>query len=98
LEDYAEASSAPLVALALEALGAATPQTLAAAAPAGIAYALTGLLRAISSHARTGRLWIPDDIATETGLAARALRHGLPRRALPALLPARVADLALKRL
>jgi phytoene synthase len=128
LEDYAEASSAPLVALALEALGAATPPALAAAVPVGIAYALTGLIRAMPAQVRAGRLTIPDDIAAATGLAAsdcaalrttpalrtaveriartasgrlkaaRAMRPGLPRRALPALLPARVAGLALKRL
>jgi phytoene synthase len=128
LEAYAEGSSAPLVRLALEALGAATPQTLAAAAPIGIAYALTGLIRTMPLFARTGRSAIPDDIAAEAGLdpgdyralrstpalrravaavaqraadhldAARAMQAGLPRAALPALLPARIAAGALKRL
>jgi NADH dehydrogenase [ubiquinone] 1 alpha subcomplex assembly factor 6 len=128
LEDYAEGTSAPLIRLALEALGAATPQTLDAATEIGVAYALTGLIRAMPVHARAGRLMIPDDIAEDTGLdrgdyialratpalrraveavasaatgrldAARAMRRGLPKAALPALLPARIAAHALTRL
>jgi NADH dehydrogenase [ubiquinone] 1 alpha subcomplex assembly factor 6 len=128
LENYAEGSSAPLIELALEVLDAATPQTRAAAREIGIAYALTGLMRALPVHAGTGRLWIPDDIATETGfnprdyaalrstpvlhravelvcaaarrhlVVARGLRREVPRAALPALLPARIAAQALKRL
>jgi NADH dehydrogenase [ubiquinone] 1 alpha subcomplex assembly factor 6 len=128
LEDYAERTSAPLIRLALEALGAATPQTLAAATEIGIAYALTGIIRALPLHARAGRTIIPDDIAEGTGLdrgdcvalratpalrraveaiagastrrldAARAMRRGLPRAALPALLPARIAAHVLRRL
>src|SRR5215469_15086260 len=68
LEGYAEGTSAPLIRLALEVLGAVTPQTLGAAAPIGIAYALTGLIRAMPLFARTGRWVIPDDIAAEAGL------------------------------
>ena len=128
LEDYADGSSAPLVRLALEILGATTPEAMAAATEIGIAYALVGLIRAMPVHARAGRLMMPDDIAAKAGLvprdyaggrttpalrrvvetiaraaeghlaAARGLRGRLPRRALPALLPARVAATALKRL
>jgi phytoene synthase len=128
LEDYAEGTSAPLIRLALEALGAATPQTLDAATEIGIAYALAGLIRAMPVHARAGRLMMPDDIAAEAGLdpadyaalratpalcraveaiartasrhlaAARAIRRDVPKAALPALLPARIAAHALIRL
>jgi NADH dehydrogenase [ubiquinone] 1 alpha subcomplex assembly factor 6 len=128
LEDYAEGSSAPLIQLALEILGAATSEAATAATEIGIAYALAGLIRAMPVHARTGRLMMPDDIAAEAGLdprdyaggrptpalrrvvetiaraaqghlaAARNLRSRLPKRALPALLPARIATTALKRL
>ena len=128
LEDYAEASSAPLIRLALEALAAATPRAEAAVTSIGIAYALSGLIRAMPVHARIGRLLIPDDVAAATGVdpgdygarratpalrravetiaraasrhldTARAMRPGLPKAALPALLPARIAATSLKRL
>ena len=128
LEDYAEGTSAPLIRLALEALGAATPQTRSAATEIGIAYALIGLVRAMPAHARTGRSMIPEEVAAEAALdpaddaalratpalrraveiiaraasrrlaAARAMRRDLPKAALPALLSARIAAHALKRL
>jgi phytoene synthase len=128
LEDYAEGSSARLILLALEALGAATLPARQAATDIGIGYALVGLIRAMPVHARIGRMMIPDDVATEAGLApgdyaglrggpalrravatlaaaadrrlaaARAIAQDLPRAALPALLPARIATHALQRL
>lgn len=128
LEDYAEGTSASLIRLALEVLGAATPRTLAAAGEIGIAYALAGIIRAMPLHARFGRRMIPDDVAAKAGLdpadyaalratpalrraveavaraaaghiaAARAIQREIPKAALPALLPARIAAGALKRL
>ena len=128
LEAYAEGSSAPLIQLALEVLDVTTPAAKAAANAVGVGYALTGLIRALPHHARTGRLWIPDDVAAETGFdprdytalrsspalclaveriaavaqrhlaAARAMRRDVPRQALAALLPARVAAQVLRRL
>src|SRR5580704_9863926 len=71
LEDYAEGTSAALIALALEALDAATPAAREAARHVGIAYALAGLLRAMPVHASTGRSFMPEDIATEAGLDPR---------------------------
>lgn len=68
LEDYATASSASLLRLALEILGIREEAASAAAHHVGIAYALTGLLRAMAFHARAGRSYIPQDIAAETGL------------------------------
>lgn len=128
LEEYAEETSAPLILLALEALDAAAPAACEAARPVGIAYALVGLIRAMPSHAATGRLWIPSEVAAQTGLdpadyaarrptpalrravetlataasrhlaAAGAGRGEIPKAALPALLPARIAAAALRRL
>lgn len=63
LEQYAEASSAPLIALALEALDVRAPALAAVARHVGTGYALAGLLRAIPFHARAGRSYIPADIA-----------------------------------
>jgi NADH dehydrogenase [ubiquinone] 1 alpha subcomplex assembly factor 6 len=128
LADYAEGTSAALIELALEALGAATPTARTAARHVGVAYAFAGLLRAMPLHASAGRSFIPDEFAVESRLdprdyaalratpalrrivetiaqaarhrlaAARELRHEVSREALPALLPARVAEQALRRL
>jgi NADH dehydrogenase [ubiquinone] 1 alpha subcomplex assembly factor 6 len=128
LEDYAEGTSATLLNLVLEVLGAAQPVACAAVHEVGIGYALAGLLRAMPFHARAGRRYLPDDVADEAGLdprdyaelratpalrravgmiaeaaaarlaAARQHRSKVPRQALPALLPAIVAERALLRL
>ncbi len=160
LEQYAEATAATLICLAVEILGNGDPHpdppplageggppghapvlTLprkrgregwgaagTAADHVGIAYALAGLLRAMPFHARTGRCYIPHELAADAGVdpndyagsrPSPALRHAvetiadaaaghlrmarehraaLPRAALPALLPAVVADHTLARL
>ena len=128
LQDYAEATSARLVYLALESLGIRDPAAEKAGFHIGIAYALAGLLRAMPFHARAGRLIIPADIAAQTELdtadyralrstralrsaaaaiatdasghlvSARAHRRSRARSALPALLPAIVAERSLARL
>lgn len=68
LESYAEASSAPLIVLALEVLGARSSGLDVIARHVGIGYALSGLLRAMPFHARAGRAYIPVDIAQREGL------------------------------
>jgi phytoene synthase len=128
LQDYAEATSARLVYLALESLGIRDPGAEKAGFHIGVAYGLAGLLRAMPLQAREGRLIIPADIAAQTELdtadyralrstpalrsataeiaaaasrhlaSARAYRHSIARRALPALLPAIVAERSLARL
>lgn len=128
LEAHAEATSSGLVRLALEILGVRAAAAEAAGREVGVAYALAGLLRAMSFHARGGRCYIPAEIAVAAGIdprdyaelrvspslrqaaaeiahsaaghlaAARRLRAAVPRAALPALLPALVADRALARL
>ena len=129
LEAYAEASSAGLVLLALEVLGESGAAAQAAGRAVGIAYALSGLLRAVPFHARAKRLYLPRDLVAGAGLdvdrslfelkpspalsrvvegvaararsrldAARALRPSLSRAALPALLPAVLAQADLARL
>ncbi|MBO0739673.1 MAG: squalene/phytoene synthase family protein [Alphaproteobacteria bacterium] len=91
LEDYAEASSARLVYLALEVLGAQDAGASEAGRHVGIAYSLAGLLRAAAFQARTGRRFIPADIAARTGLVEedyRALRGTPALRAATAELAA----------
>jgi NADH dehydrogenase [ubiquinone] 1 alpha subcomplex assembly factor 6 len=107
LEDYAEATSARLVYLALEVLGVHDAPASDAGLHVGIAYSLAGLLRAIPFRASQ---IIPADIPTPNGVtelaaaaarhlqAARARRNRIPRSALPALLPAVIAQRSLTRL
>jgi len=127
LEDYAEATSSGLVALALQLLGAGRGAVSGAAPDAagrlvGLGWALTGLARAVPFHAARQRCLLPAELCQEAGLdlaglfelrgspalsrvverlvvraeqhlaAARRLRRDVPRAALPALLPARLAD------
>lgn len=128
LEDYAEATSARIVYLALESLGVRDPTAEKAGFHIGVAYALAGLLRVMPFYARAGRLIIPADIAERSELdvadycalrstsalrvataaiaaaacghlaSARARHRSIERRALPALLPAIVAERSLERL
>jgi NADH dehydrogenase [ubiquinone] 1 alpha subcomplex assembly factor 6 len=128
LETYTEGTSAQLVYLALEALGARDQAAREAGHHTGLAYALAGLLRALPLLIASGRPVIPSDIAARAGLdlgdhrglrpspalraavaeiaaaakghlrAARKRRGAVARAALPALLPALVAERSLKRL
>jgi len=128
LESYAEGTSASLTALVLEVLGAADEASRAAGRHVGIAWALTGLLRAVLFHARANRFLLPQDLLTAENLTAhdlqesrnaakiavvleqiaalarahiekaRTYRTRFDRRALPALLPATLADEYLKGL
>jgi phytoene synthase len=68
LEDYADASSGALVVLALEVLGVRDKAVRQIGREIGIAYALTGLMRALPFHAAAGRSYIPTDVALRAGL------------------------------
>src|SRR5262249_53616405 len=101
LEDCAEASSARLIYLALEILGVHDLAARQAARHVGIAYGLAGLLRAMPHQANVGRSVVPADIAAAASrhlALARGLRSAVARAALPALLPAIVAERYLRRL
>lgn len=67
LEDYAEATASTLLWLALEVLGETGAPARDAARHLGIAWALTGLLRAVPFHAGQRRLYLPRDLMDETG-------------------------------
>ncbi len=122
LETYAEGTSANLTWLALEVLGVRDEASRTAGRHVGIAWALTGLLRAVLYHARVNRFLLPADLLAKAALdshdikerrnaervagvvaeiagvakahiaKARTLRSQVDRRALPALLPAVLAD------
>lgn len=68
LEAYAEATSATVVSLALEVLGARDEASGTAGRHIGIAWALTGLVRAVPFHARQRRLLLPGDLVREAEL------------------------------
>lgn len=64
---YAEATSSSVMQLALEILGAGSEAASDAAHHAGIAWALSGLLRAVVFHARAKRQYLPADLMHEAG-------------------------------
>jgi phytoene synthase len=76
LEDYAEATSATLVRLAVRLLGADDEATHAAARHVGIAWALVGVLRAVPFLAQRRRSLLPADLVAATGLDLDALHEG----------------------
>lgn len=82
LEDYADATAATLIHLTLEILGVGDGSTRAAGRDIGIAWALTGLLRAVPFHARQRRLYLPRDLLDRTGTAPDRLFEGRAGRAL----------------
>lgn len=101
LEEYAEATSARLVYLALESLGVRDAAAEKAGFHIGIAYAFAGLLRSMPYRTRIGRTLVPVEIAAAAARhldSARADRRSVARSALPALLPAIIAERALMRL
>lgn len=122
LESYADGTSARLTSLALQILGAKDEGSRAAGRHVGIAWALTGLMRAVLFHAKANRVPLPQDLlamasltphdvqergnaarlgaviaqVAHTGRAhldkARTYAAYIDKRALPALLPATLAD------
>lgn len=117
LEAYCRETSSPLVQLAVQALGEGGDAAMLAADEIGVAWALTGTLRATAFHAARNRSLLPADIlggailsaksdtdprvreavrgvaerAQQHLESARRLRARVPKRAVPALLPATLA-------
>ena len=85
LEAYAKATAASLFQLAASILdpGAAVNE---AAEHAGIAYAVTGLLRALPWHLAAGQVYIPRDVLALHGLEPERVRSGRDKPALLAAL------------
>jgi NADH dehydrogenase [ubiquinone] 1 alpha subcomplex assembly factor 6 len=128
LETYAQDTSATLIELALRLLQQKDQASRRAGRHVGVAWALTGLLRAMPFHASRRQIFLPRNLTDAAGLdiealvagrpgeplrwvagelvgvarrhlaAARALRPEVPRAAVPALLPAVLADRYLDRL
>ncbi len=74
LEAYADGTSASLTALVREALGVHDGASKAAGRHVGIAWALTGLLRAVLFHARANRFLLPQDLLEGESLSAHDLQ------------------------
>jgi NADH dehydrogenase [ubiquinone] 1 alpha subcomplex assembly factor 6 len=82
LVSYAEESSATLTLLTLDVLGAGNDQAVrSAGTDVGVAWALTGLLRAVPVHAAQGRVWLPSSVLAD----CEGVRRG---RSSPELLQA----------
>ena len=83
LESYAASTSSALIALATQILGADARTT---AQPAGIAYAITGLLRAFPQHAARRQLYVPLDLLERFAVDPRAIFVGQTSAGLNAAL------------
>jgi len=83
LESYAASTSSALIALATQILGA---DARAAAQPAGIAYAITGLLRAFPQHAARRQLYVPLDLLERFAVDPQAIFAGQTSAGLNAAL------------
>lgn len=85
LEAYAKATASSLFQLAASILDPGA-HAESAAEHAGIAYAVTGLLRALPWHLAAGQVYIPRDILNAQGLKPEDLRSGGDNLALVAAL------------
>jgi phytoene synthase len=87
LEGYAGETSSALIQLAAIVLAEGNdPGTAEAAGHAGVAYALTGLMRALPLHARRGQLFLPLGMIATRGLDTRTLFAGQTTPELKSLL------------
>lgn len=78
LEAFADATSATITHLALRVLGAAAGAALEAGRHVGIAWALTGLLRALPLHAAERRTYLPVATCRDAAIDVEALFNGSP--------------------
>jgi phytoene synthase len=82
LEEYADSTSATLVRLALDLLGATDERSRAAGRHVGIAWAMVGLLRAMPFHAARRRLYLPLSLLHQAGADPEAILAGRSDAAL----------------
>ena len=95
LESYASKTSSALIELAARILAAGNVE--AAAQPAGIAYAIAGLLRAFPVHAARGQLYLPLEFLQRHEVLPQDLFAGRSSAGLAAAL-AELRNLARRRL
>ena len=75
LEAYAEGTAARLNFLALQILNVRDQASMDAARHTGIAWALTGILRAVLFHARANRFLLPQDLMVAESLTGHDLQE-----------------------
>jgi 15-cis-phytoene synthase len=73
LDAYARDTSSTLMALAMQILGNLATAGPDPAVPAGIAYAVTGLLRALPLHSARGQVFVPDELLRRHGSSREAI-------------------------
>ena len=79
LEGYAGETSSALIQLgAIVLAGGHDPRVATAAGHAGVAYAITGLMRALPIHAARGQCYLPADIGAAHGFDRQTLMRGQP--------------------
>lgn len=76
LETYAADTSSALLQAGLDLLGITDSAAEAAAEHVGVAWSLTGLLRAVPFHARRRRLYLPDDLLMQAKVDREQLFEG----------------------
>ena len=86
LEAYLAATAGGLFALGGECLGSRGPSLEKAATQAGLAYGLTGLMRALPVHAVSGRVYLPADALLRHGTSPEAVLAGKSSDGLLAVL------------
>jgi phytoene synthase len=87
LETYCRETSSVLIRLAAMILDGESAEHLGPSADhAGIAYAITGLLRALPWHAARGQVYVPDDILAAHGIGGEDVLEGKTTPAIRAAL------------
>jgi phytoene synthase len=88
LETYLEDTAGAMFALGGACLGARGRDLGEAADRAGLAYGLTGLMRALPAHAAGGRVYLPADMLLARGTSPEAVLAGASSQGLSELLAA----------
>ena len=88
LEKYLKDTAGAMFALGGACLGARGRELGDAADRAGLAYGLTGLMRALPAHATGGRVYLPADMLISSGTSPEAVLAGSSSEGLRALLAA----------
>jgi phytoene synthase len=86
LEAYLRDTAGALFALGAECLGACGPSLEPASSQAGLAYGLTGLMRALPVHAVSGRVYLPADALYRHGTSPERVLAGTTSEGLLAVL------------
>jgi phytoene synthase len=88
LDTYVKETAGAMFALAAECLGARGPEVDSAALQGGLAYGLTGLMRALPVHAAGGRVYLPADMLLAYDTSPEAVLAGSGSQGLRLLLAA----------